>query len=105
MEKSHKKITSIEEAKQDLNKEITPKVKKAAAQVVPIKQYFTIVVEANAPVTLQYRVLADDAEQALDLIKTAPLSAPPKPNIFRAKKIKASVYLTGTSLLKLTKNY
>jgi hypothetical protein len=90
--------------------EIKPeKLKKEEKPIQPpAKQYYTIKMEVTAPVTLTYRILAENAEQALELVMkspmTVPMVAPPKPVLNRMKKLKASVYLAGTSLVKLVKN-
>lgn len=69
------------------------------------KRYYLVEVEALIPTILRYRVLAETAENALDLIKTAPLLEPPKQKLSKLKKLKASVYLFGTHMLKLTKKF
>jgi len=71
--------------------------------------YYTVKVEVTAPLVLEYRVLAEDPEEALDIVnKASPgqfFVSPPKPNLSKMKKLKANIYLAGTSLLKLTKKF
>lgn len=67
------------------------------------KQYYTVKIEATAPVFLTYKILAEDEEQALEMIKSStPVDV--KTDHSRVKKHKATVYLSGTTLVKLTKN-
>lgn len=103
--KSAEEITPADQVKKEVTPETLLKKEKKIPMVPPAKLYFTVVVEATAPLTLTYRVLAETPEQALELIKNAPMSVPPKPQLARAKKHKASVYASGTSIIKLTKNY
>ncbi len=69
------------------------------------KLYYTIKLEVNAPVTLTYKILAESPEQAVDLIARSVLAEPPKVNIPRARKLKATVYQTGTSIIKFVKSF
>jgi hypothetical protein len=71
----------------------------------PIRQYYTVKLEVVAPMTLTYRVLAESPEQALELAAQAPLSQAPRPHLSKMKKLKASIYLAGTTLLQLIKNF
>jgi hypothetical protein len=97
----------IKSKEEKLKKQAAIKKKEKEASV-PVKQYFTIVLEATVPVTLSYRVLADDAEDALNLMQRSPMtgmSAAPKLTLPRIKKHKAKVYQSGTTTIKLVKNY
>lgn len=68
------------------------------------KNYFDIKVEALCPCIITYRIYADDENDALNQIdKKAPISI--KPNISQKRNIKATVYNSGSSLIKLIKNY
>lgn len=73
----------------------------------PDKQYYTVKVEANAPISLTYRVLAESPEEAFELVAKGKgkLSEPPKPNLSRIKKIKAVVYQAGNLLVRLSRNF
>jgi hypothetical protein len=93
------------EPKEKLAEEKTSKQKEKKLPIPIVKQYYTITLEVTAPITLSYRVLADDPEQALELIKNASLSASPKPHLHKMKKHKATVHMSGTSTIKLTKTY
>ena len=80
-------------------------IKKQAAKETPKqKQYFDVKLEVLLPATLTYRVLALDTEEAIaETAKRAPDSLKPK---YAAKKLlKASVYASGTSLIKAIKNF
>lgn len=101
-------IEAQKESKDEVEKEVAPKVVTKKAQKLPSppeKQYYSVSLEALVPTTLTYRVLAETPEQALELIKNAPLATNPKLQLARLRKLKASVYLSGTSIIKLTKNY
>jgi hypothetical protein len=69
------------------------------------KQLFTIKLEAMAPIELTYKVWAETPEQAVDLLKTATLTARPKPIIARKRNIKATVYRYGTMVIEFVKNF
>lgn len=90
-------------------KEAQEKAKKEAAEkkkvIVPkVKTYYDVKVECMLPATLTYKVLADDEQQALELIKNkAPNNV--KPNLLMKNIIKATVYLSGSSVVKFVKNY
>jgi len=71
-------------------------------QSVP-KRYYDVRVEAMLPATITYRVLAEDPEQAFTLIKTVPPTSV-KPKLIGRKEIKAMVYDSGTTMLRLIKN-
>src|ERR1700743_414687 len=102
-------IKAQEETFEEVEKEVstTKKSKSKQKQIskTPEKQYYNILLETLIPTTLTYRVLAESPEEALDMIKTAPLSGPPKLQFPKLKKIKASIFLSGTSIIKLTKNF
>lgn len=89
-------------------KEVAPEAVVKKAQKLPSppeKHYYSVSLEALVPTTLTYRVLAETPEQALELIKNAPLATAPKLQLARLRKLKASVYLSGTSIIKLTKSF
>lgn len=71
----------------------------------PSLQYYTIKVEAEAPVTLTYRVLASSPEEALEKLKYASLSEPPKPNLGKMRKKEAKVYKQNTLEIQASKKY
>jgi hypothetical protein len=88
MEEKHKKEA---EAKKKI---VAPKA----------KSYYDIKVECLVPTILIYRVYADDEQEALQLItKKPPIQM--KPNLLLKKLIKATVYMAGSSTMKLVKNY
>lgn len=71
------------------------------------KEYFDVKIDMMIPTTITYKILAEDAEQALEIAnKTPPSPRHMTPvNISRGKKTKARVYMYGTSTIKHTKNY
>ncbi len=71
---------------------------------MPDKKYFDIKIECNMPATITYRIFAEDAEEALDMIKNqAPTNV--KYNIFKRTNIKATIYDAGTSLIRFVKRF
>ena len=68
------------------------------------KSYYDVKVECLVPTMLTYRVLADDEQEALELIGKKPPTQM-KPNLLLKKIIKATVYIAGSSMVKLVKNY
>lgn len=76
--------------------------KKAIAAPKP-KFYYDVKIECMLPATLTYRVLAEDPQQASELIKGL------QPNSVRhrligRKEIKLMVFDAGSSMIKLIKN-
>ena len=70
------------------------------------KSYYFVRVQAVAPVTLTYRILAESPEEAEKLVFKNPfanLQKPPEPNIFVLSKIKSTVYRFGSSVIELVK--
>src|SRR5271165_1497934 len=88
MEEKNKKEAQIKK------KIVTPKV----------KAYYDVKVECLVPTTLIYRIYADDEQEALELITKKPPTQM-KPNLLLKKMIKATVYIAGSSMVKLVKNY
>ena len=67
------------------------------------KLYYDVKVESMIPATLTYRGLAEDAEQAADLIRgMSPMGV--KYRLVGKKDIKLSVYEAGSNMLKWMKN-
>ena len=69
----------------------------------PVKTYFDVRVETMLPATLTYRVLAENAEQASEMIKKI------SPNNIKHKlngkrDIKLTVYDYGCSVIKYIKH-
>jgi hypothetical protein len=78
-------------------------VKTAKAEIKP-KFYFDIRVETNVPATFTYRVFAEDAAQAAEMIKgQAPTNI--KYKIPMKKDIKLTVYDAGSSIIRWMKNF
>jgi transposase len=87
-------------------KEAEAKKKTAAPK---IKSYYDVKVECLIPTTMIYRVFADDEREAMELFNkmSKEYKAPTqvKPNYSLKKIIKATVYASGSSVIKLVKNY
>jgi len=73
------------------------------------KKYYTVKVEAIAPIELTFRILAEDADEALHILEKRGLEnqllEPPKPKLTRLRKLSAKVYDIGTIILRKSKNY
>lgn len=71
------------------------------------KEYYTVKLEALAPITITYRVLASSPEEALELaIKGKERQSSPTSVFYtRMKKLKATVYAAGTSMIQFTKGF
>ena len=73
------------------------------------KRYYLIKLEVIAPITLTYRVLAENPEEALEIVIKKPnttlQTSQPKFKFALMKKIKASIYLAGTSMIEFVKNF
>lgn len=76
------------------------RLKKEAAEKAKIKPklYYDVKVECFLPATLTYRVLAEDAQQAAELIKgTQPVSVVHK--LIGRKEHKLTVYSAGSNMI------
>jgi hypothetical protein len=93
-------------AKAKLEAEAKAKKKKEAeakAKLPPPKKYYDVKVECMLPATLTYRVLAEDAVKAAELIKgMSPTGVRHK--IIGKKDIKLTVYDSGSSIIRWVKN-
>lgn len=90
-------IERLKEAKKKLQKEL----QKKAAQPKP-KYYFDVKVECMLPATLTYRILAEDAVQAAEMIKgQSPNSIQHK--LIGRKELHLKVYDAGSSMMKFMK--
>ena len=67
------------------------------------KKYFDVKVECLLPATLTYRVLAEDAEQAVLLIKSATPNHV-KHKLIGRKELKILVYDSGSTIIRFMKN-
>lgn len=97
-EQEKKKLAEATKKKRD------ERLKKEAEEKVKIKPkfYFDVKVECMLPATLTYRVLAEDAQQAAELIKGAqPNSVHHK--LIGRKEIKLTVFDAGSSMIKWLK--
>jgi hypothetical protein len=84
-----------------------PPVKKEAkvkqSPLIKDKHYYDVKIETLLPATLTYRVLAEDAQQASELIKgMSPIGV--KHKLIGKKDIKLTVYKAGSSFLEWSKN-
>lgn len=73
-------------------------------QEIKQKFYFDVKVECMLPATLTYRVLADDAEQAANMIKNLSPNGV-KYKVPGKKDIKLTVYQSGTNIIKFLKSF
>jgi len=79
---------------------INPKVK---SPPIKDKSYYDVRVESMIPATLTFRVLAEDPEEAAELIKgTNPIAV--KHRLIGRKDHKLSVYDAGSSILRWARN-
>lgn len=69
----------------------------------PQLTYYDVKVEALLPATLVYRILAEDARQAAEMIKNKQPSAV-KYRLHGKKDIKLVVYDAGCTMIKFMKN-
>lgn len=73
------------------------------------KQYYTVELTGQAPVTLTYRILADDEEQALQEVErnitSIPFSKPPKVLFAQFRKKQGRVFKFGTTLIDYIRNF
>lgn len=70
---------------------------------IPVKRFYDVRVECMLPATLTYRVLAEDAQQAADMIKRIPPNSV-KHKLIGRKELKLTVYSAGSTLIKFVKN-
>jgi hypothetical protein len=81
---------------------IKKEAKKAAAPKIKPKLYFDVKIECMLPAVLTYRVLAEDATQAAELIKgKSPNSVSHK--LVGKKDIVLKVYDSGSSMMRFMK--
>ena len=86
--------------KKESDDELAAKKKKVPPPIV--KKYFDVKGEVMLPATLTYRVLAEDAEQAVTLIKgKQPNSVNHK--LIGRKELKIMVYDSGSTMIRLIK--
>jgi hypothetical protein len=89
----------------DKQKPIAKQAQQKLPQSPPIKPklYYDVKVECMLPATLTFRVLAEDPQQAADLIRGASPTGV-KHRLSGRKDIKLSVYDAGSSMLRWMKN-
>ena len=85
-------------------------VKSAKNEVVkspPKKQFYTIKLEAMAPIEMEFRIFAESPQAAIEIFDKSlpPLVRPARPILSRMKKVKATVYKYGTNIYYFFKNY
>lgn len=85
-------------SKQDKDKKIQPSQNKS---------YYNVTVEGIVPVTVVYRVYAENPEDAYRMVKTAPwqnLAGNPVPKMNRLKSMKSVIKKWGTAMIELMVN-
>jgi hypothetical protein len=73
-----------------------------------VKKYYTIKIETLTPVEITCKVLAEDANEALELVLKAPVSkyaSNVKPILSKAKKVKATICKYGSNIIELIKRF
>ncbi len=78
-------------------------LKLAQSPTIKPKLYYDVKVECMLPATLTFRVLAEDPQQAADLIRGASPTGV-KHRLHGRKDIKLSVYDAGSTMLRWMKN-
>lgn len=81
------------------------RLKKEAEEKLKIKPkfYYDVKIECLLPATLTYRILAEDAQQAAELIKGhQPNSVQHK--LIGRKELKLTVYDAGSTMIRFLKN-
>jgi hypothetical protein len=86
-----------------MNDKKIEKYKKIIEKPKPV--YYTIELEAMIPAIVKYRVLANSPEEALILMAKSQPVQQPKLIMNSMKKIKASIFNYGTSILKYSKRF
>lgn len=78
-------------------------IKLPQTPIIKPKYYYDVKVECMLPATVTYRVLAEDPQQAAELIRgLSPTGV--KHRLHGKKDIKLSVYDAGSSMLRWMKN-
>ena len=87
----------------EIKKEAKVKLKLPQSPPIKSKQYYDVRVECMLPATVTYRVLADDPQQAAELIKgQSPISV--KHRLIGKKDLKLTVYNAGSTMIQWMKN-
>ncbi len=77
--------------------------------MVKQKQYYTIKLEGTAPVELHYRVLAENGQEALQMVERnivgQPFSTPPKIKFGQFRKLKGQVFKYLTNTIEFVRNF
>lgn len=71
---------------------------------IKVKKYYDVRVETTLPATINYRVLAEDEKQAVDMIKNASPNSV-KYKLLGKKDIKLTVYDAGSTIVRLVKKF
>jgi len=71
--------------------------------IIKDKKYYDLRVEVMLPATLHYRVLAEDAEQAVEMIKNLQPTTI-KHRLNGRKEFKLTVYDSGSTIIRFVKN-
>lgn len=87
----------------DQKKKADIQIKVPAAPIIKPKFYYDVKVECMLPATLTYRVLAEDPQQAVQLIKGMSPNGV-KHRLIGKKDLKLSVYDAGTNMLRWMKS-
>jgi len=69
------------------------------------KKYFDVKMEVLVPATVVYRVLAEDAEKALQEVKVTTAPHGVKYDLARKRTLKSTVYDAGGNMIRYIKNF
>jgi len=101
MKKINKEEINFDKLKQPEKEPL--KIIKKEAKLAPVLHYYDVKVECTLPAVLTYKVLAEDAHQAADMIKhMQPTSV--KHKLIGRKETKLSVYDSGSTMIRFIKN-
>lgn len=98
-----KQVKAAQGLQEPAPKQAKVTLKQGQSPPIKPKLYYDVKVECMLPATLTFRVLAEDAQQAAELIRGAnPIAV--KHRLMGRKDIKLSVYDAGSTMLRWMKN-
>jgi hypothetical protein len=103
MDITDKELNLAKPIKESLTKPVVKEAKEKKEKPKPQLTYYDVKVEALIPATLVYRILAEDAKQASEMIKNKQPNTV-KYRLHGKKDIKLLVYDAGCTMIKFMKN-
>lgn len=103
MDTTDKELKLAKAIKEPITKPIVKDAKEKKEKQKPLPTYYDVKVEALLPATLVYRVLAEDAKQAAEMIRNKQPNTV-KYRLHGRKDIKLVVYDAGCTMIKFMKN-